>query len=72
MPTRRGQKSSPDTEAHCARRARLERLKEQIASGEYESEEKLEVALKRMLTDLRAAAKAANTSREGGSGDGCP
>ncbi len=70
MVRRPGPKSSPDAES--ARRARLEELKQQIASGEYESDEKLEVALKRMARDLRAAAKGCGTTREGGSGGGPP
>ena len=53
------------------KRKRLEELKRQIAEGEYETPEKLEVALRRLLADLRAA-KPSPVSREGDSGDESP
>lgn len=53
-------------------RKRLEELKRQIAEGRYETPEKLEVALRRLLADLRAVEPAAPATREGGSGDESP
>lgn len=56
-----------------AERERLDALKRQIDAGQYETEEKLEKTLRRMLADLRGAAtKAATISREDGSGGESP
>ncbi|MFP4057118.1 MAG: hypothetical protein ACLF0G_09645 [Candidatus Brocadiia bacterium] len=51
---------------------RLEDLKRLIRSGQYETEEKLEVALRRMLPDLRGLASGSGVSREDENADECP
>ena len=62
-----------DTKRPPAERQRLDALKRQIEAGQYETEEKLDETLRRMLADLRGAAtKAAATSREDGSGGESP
>ena len=51
---------------------RLAALKREIADGSYETPEKLEVALRRLVSDLKGAATTAEASREDGSGDERP
>jgi hypothetical protein len=47
-----------------AGRARLAELKRQIQSGAYETPEKLDVALRRLLADLRRVGTGVGPSRE--------
>jgi len=51
---------------------RLAALKRQIADGSYETPEKLEVAMRRLVSDLKGVATAPEASREDGSGGECP
>jgi len=68
VPRRVGRTDAGNGDGHGARRERLGELKRQIARGEYENEEKLEITLERMLADLRGAAQTPGASHEGGSG----
>lgn len=55
-----------------ARAARLADLKRRIAIGEYESPEKLDAALRRLLADLKGLPQDAGASREDDSAGGSP
>ena len=60
-------------EALTARRQRLDDLKRRIRRGEYETEDKMVTALRRMLSDLRGVASGRRRpSREDESADGSP
>ena len=52
--------------------ARLARIRRAIESGEYETTEKLESALRGLLADLRRMPSPPGPSRGGESGGGCP
>lgn len=51
---------------------RLAAIRRQIDAGKYETPEKLEKALHRMLADLRGLATPHAATREDGNGDGPP
>jgi hypothetical protein len=55
-----------------AEQQRLAELKRLIQSGEYETEEKLEIALRRMLPDLRRGGAGAALTPEDDSAGGSP
>jgi anti-sigma28 factor (negative regulator of flagellin synthesis) len=66
---------SGDREARgtkCVNSSRLADLKRQIESGEYETSEKLDATVARLIGDLKQASGRAKVSREGGSGGGRP
>ena len=56
----------------AAKARRLAQLKRQIESGEYETPEKLEATLRRMIEDLRRAAPDAAATRGDDSGGESP
>ena len=66
---------SGDREARgtkCVDSSRLAELKQQIERAEYETTEKLDATVARLVSDLRRASGRAKVSREGGSGGGRP
>jgi hypothetical protein len=65
--TRKRQKAGESVRRGAPRgagRARLAELKRQIQSGAYETPEKLDVALRRLLADLRRVGTGVGPSRE--------
>lgn len=56
----------------AARRRRLDELKRQIQSGDYETPEKLDLTLSRLLADLRTEAKEPAATPEDDSGGARP
>jgi hypothetical protein len=55
-----------------AEQQRLSALKRQIQAGRYETEEKLDLAVRRMLADLRGVATRRGASHEDESDGGLP
>ena len=51
---------------------RLAALKREIADGSYETPEKLELAMRRLVRDLKGVATTAEVSREDESDGECP
>jgi len=56
----------------CAADNRLKEIKRQIKEGDYESEEKLDIAMSRLLADLRNASRGARLRPEDDSGGALP
>lgn len=72
-PERRGERGVQEGAGRGpARAARLADLKRRIASGQYESPEKLDAALRRLLGDLKGLPQDAGASREDDSAGGSP